>query len=152
MSAYTRDFTATTFIVKNGHTLLLWHNKVGAWLPPGGHIDKDELPEEAALREVEEETGLVVELLGSSQPLDNVVVLHTPVCILLEDISEGHQHIDLIYFARVKEGQARINPREASEMRWFSSEDLENREIADDIRQLGQRAIAASFPTLRTRD
>ena len=149
MSTPTRDFTATTFIVKKGRTLLLWHKKVGAWLPPGGHIDENELPEEAARREVMEETGLDVELLVAPYPLDNVTVLHTPVCILLEEISEGHQHIDLIYFARVKAGEARLNPREASQMRWYSHGDLEHREIADDIRQLGQQAIAACFPTLR---
>ena len=60
----TRDFTATTFVVEGDSTLLLWHNKVEAWLPPGGHIDPGELPEEAAVREVAEETGLRVELLG----------------------------------------------------------------------------------------
>ncbi|MFT5089652.1 MAG: ADP-ribose pyrophosphatase YjhB (NUDIX family) [Planctomycetota bacterium] len=151
MSTYTRDFTATTFIVKNSSTLLLWHNKIEAWLPPGGHIEENELPEKAALREVKEETGLDVELLGAQRLLDNVKVLHTPVCILLEDISEGHQHIDIIYFARIKDGKPRINPREASKMRWFSSSDLEDREIADDIRQLGQQAIAACFPTKKTR-
>ena len=55
LASITRDFTATTFVVHEGATLLLWHKKMQAWLPPGGHIDPGELPEEAALREVREE-------------------------------------------------------------------------------------------------
>lgn len=58
--ALTRDFTATTFVVHERRTLLLLHRKLGAWFPPGGHIDPNELPDEAALREVREETGLEV--------------------------------------------------------------------------------------------
>ena len=137
----TRDFTATTFVVQSGRTLLLWHRKVGAWLPPGGHIDPDELPEDAAIREVIEETGLSVELLGSRNRWGEVEVLRRPVCILLEDIEPGHQHIDLIYFARVLAGQARVNPQESTQLRWCSPADLEDSTIAEDIRILGLQAI-----------
>lgn len=147
MSLITRDFTATTFVVDQQRTLLLWHKKVGAWLPPGGHIDPNELPEEAALREVREETGLTVRLLGGQRQCDNVKVLHQPVCLLLENISPGHQHIDLVYFARLVGGTAAINPRESESMQWFDHAALENRLIADDIRNLGQQAIAACFPS-----
>lgn len=147
MSLITRDFTATTFVVERQKTLLLWHKKIGAWLPPGGHIETNELPEEAAVREVREETGLTVQLLGGQRQLDNVRVLYQPVCILLEDISQQHQHIDLIYFARVINGTAQINPMESESMEWFDYGDLENRLIADDIRHLGQQAISACFPT-----
>lgn len=140
----TRDFTATTFVVREDRTLLLWHNKVNAWLPPGGHIHPDELPETAACREAMEETGLEVELLGQQQQWGGVHVLRTPACILLEDISPGHQHIDLIYFARAKEGQPRINAQESGGLRWYTSAELESPEIAPDIRILGCQAIAAA--------
>jgi 8-oxo-dGTP pyrophosphatase MutT (NUDIX family) len=95
------------------------------------------------VREVQEETGLEVELLGAQGRWGQVQVLRTPFCILLEDIEPGHQHIDLIYFARVKGGDIRLDPREASSYRWYSAEELDSPEIAQDIRILGRQAIAA---------
>jgi 8-oxo-dGTP pyrophosphatase MutT (NUDIX family) len=137
----TRDFTATTFVVHEGRTLLLLHRKLGKWFPPGGHIDPHELPDQAALREVREETGLEVELLARSRRLGSVSILPQPYCILLEDISPGHQHIDLIYFARVCGGSLALAEREAYAMRWLTWEALDDPEIAEDIRELGRRAI-----------
>jgi ADP-ribose pyrophosphatase YjhB (NUDIX family) len=139
--ALTRDFTATTFVVDQGRTLLLHHRKLGMWLPPGGHIDPHELPDQAALREVREESGLEVELLESGYVLGPVRVLPQPYCVLLEDIGPGHQHIDLIYFARVSGGTLAPAEREAHAARWYSWEDLGEPEIAEDIRELGRRAI-----------
>ena len=140
-----RDFTATTFVVQNRKTLLLWHNKIQAWLPPGGHIEEGELPEEAALREVVEETGLEVEFVGAeSAALGNVTVLRQPACILLEDINPSHQHIDLIYFARVSGGTLSVDPQSASDFRWCSLDGLDAPEIPEDIRALGRNAIAVA--------
>lgn len=137
----TRDFTATTFVVHEGRTLLLLHRKLGKWFPPGGHIDPHELPDQAAIREVREETGLEVELLARGRRLGAVRVLPQPYCILLEDISPGHQHIDLIYFARVCGGRLAHAEREAHAARWLTWEALDDPEIAEDIRELGRRAI-----------
>jgi ADP-ribose pyrophosphatase YjhB (NUDIX family) len=137
----TRDFTATTFVVHEDRTLLLHHRKLGMWLPPGGHIDPHELPDQAALREVREESGLEVDLLTGGYMLGHVRVLPQPYCVLLEDISPGHQHIDLIYFARVSSGTLAHAEREARAARWYSWEDLADPEIAEDIRELGRRAI-----------
>src|ERR671938_1256409 len=89
--ALTRDFTATTFVVHEQRTLLLHHRKLGMWLPPGGHIDPHELPDQAAIREVREESGLEVELTAQGRMLGRVRVLPQPYCILLENISPEHQ-------------------------------------------------------------
>lgn len=137
----TRDFTATTFVVYEERTLLLLHRKLGQWFPPGGHIDPHELPDQAAIREVREESGLEVELLARGDMLGRVRVLPQPYCILLEDISSNHQHIDLIYFARVCGGSLAHAEREAHAARWFTWEALGDPEIAEDIRILGRLAI-----------
>jgi 8-oxo-dGTP pyrophosphatase MutT (NUDIX family) len=100
-----RHFTVTGFVTSGGRTLLHWHRKLGMWLPPGGHIEPDEDPVEAVIREVQEETGLSVEVIGAEQPLpfERPAQLAPPVTILVEDIPEPgnfHQHIDMIYFCR----------------------------------------------------
>ncbi len=145
----TRDFTATTFVVRNGELFLLWHNKLQTWFPPGGHIHVNELPHVAALREVKEESGLNVRLIlpgDGGQTWGPVEVLHQPVCVLLEDIEPGHQHIDLIYFAICLDNEpACINLREAREGRWITAADLASaQDIHEDIQILGLRALAAA--------
>ena len=139
----TRDFTATTFVVQNGRTLLLFHRQIQEWFPPGGHIHQDELPCEAAIREVQEESGLEVELLATSFPMGTVTVLSKPECILLEQITPDHQHIDLIFFARVVGGELKVAESEAEGHRWCSPADLEAGDIKEDIRRLGIMAIDA---------
>ena len=102
----TRHFTATTFVVSGGRVLLHRHPKQGLWLPPGGHIERDELPHVAAVREVEEETGLKVRLhsetlaAAMSEEMECPVVPQ-PAFILVEDINPFHQHIDFTYYALV---------------------------------------------------
>ena len=144
MPSVTRDFTATTFIVDDGRTLLLYHNQIRKWLPPGGHIHRDELPCDAAVREVREESGLDVRLLSSRTRMGDVQVLNEPECILLEDITPDHQHIDLIYFACVTGGELCVSPSEAEGHRWCRPEDLNADDIPEDIRRLGKMAIEAA--------
>jgi len=52
--------TAGGCLIHEGKTLLIKHKKLGVWLCPGGHIDPDELPHQAAEREFWEETGVKV--------------------------------------------------------------------------------------------
>ena len=58
----TRHFTATVLIVHDNKVLLHRHKTRGALLPVGGHVDRDELPQDAAVREAREEAGLEIVL------------------------------------------------------------------------------------------
>ena len=92
------------FVVWRGRVLLHQHRKLGIWLPPGGHVEPAELPDEAAVREVREETGVSVELLGDvaiTAPGPRQLV--RPRGVQLEEIAPGHEHIDLVYLARPAE-------------------------------------------------
>ena len=55
--------TASGCLIHDDKVLLIKHRKLGIWLTPGGHIDPDELPHQAAEREFWEETGVKVKVL-----------------------------------------------------------------------------------------
>ena len=101
-----RHFTATGFVVHGDATLLHWHHRVQAWLPPGGHIEPNEDPVQAVKREVLEEAGLQVEVLntGAELRLPYPEEVISPYTIMVEDIHDPvqgfHKHIDMIYFCR----------------------------------------------------
>ncbi len=137
-----REFVATVYVVKDDKVLLIHHKKLKMWIPVGGHIHENELPCDAAKREVFEETGLKVRLIGSEQEkLGRVKVLVHPVTIQLEDIKHNHQHIDLIYYAEVAGGKEKINKDETFGMKWFSEKDLTESENLGNL--VKEQAIAA---------
>lgn len=139
-----RDFTVATFVVNEQQVLLLWHRKIQKWLPPGGHIEANELPDEAAVREVREETGLSVELIGErGLPIDRPHQLVRPYGIQLEDIQPGHQHIDLIYFARLVAGSSvqAIGNDESDMVRWCGTEEMPAIGVVEEVRIWADHAI-----------
>jgi 8-oxo-dGTP pyrophosphatase MutT (NUDIX family) len=147
MDAVTRDFTVAVFVVHRDHVLLHRHAKLGLWLPPGGHIEPDELPDEAALREVQEEAGIEVELTGPRgveiDAPDAPRQLVRPEGIQLEDISPGHQHIDLIYFARPAGADPRALPAVIDGMRWLEEAAFPTIDLTDEVATWAGKALAA---------
>ncbi len=139
----TRHFTATTFVVYDNQVLLHWHPKLQMWLPVGGHIDRDELPEEAAKREVWEEAGLAVTLHHAHHTLylDDARQLTQPAHVVLEDINPHHQHIDLIFFATSATTEVAPAADESQVLQWFTADDLRRWNIPDNARQLGLEAV-----------
>ena len=128
-----REFTSTVYILDENKVLLIFHKKLQKWLPPGGHIDPNETPPEAAIREAYEETGLHIELL----PQENVWVnesnaksIERPYLCLLEEIPQhrdvpAHQHMDMIFLARPLRGILNENPQETNGIKWFSWDEIE---------------------------
>jgi len=148
----TRHFTATTFVVHDGATLLHEHERLGLWLPPGGHLERDELPHEAALREVREETGLAVDLLRDAPGGESKLArpIPRPQQFLLEDINVadgevGHQHVDFVYFAAAPHRDLDPAPDEpgVDEWEWFTATELESGpdNLPDDVVTAARAAI-----------
>jgi 8-oxo-dGTP pyrophosphatase MutT (NUDIX family) len=121
------DFTVAIFVVHEQKVLLIHHRKLDKWLPLGGHIELDEDPEQAALREAREESGIDVELLGERPPTTEpgTRALIAPRFLDIHRISATHEHIGMIYWARPKRGQATLAAEEHHDIRWCSAAELE---------------------------
>lgn len=55
-------------VTDGDHILLVHHRKAGLWLPPGGHVDPGETPQQTAQREIHEELGQDLPL-ASNRPV-----------------------------------------------------------------------------------
>jgi len=147
------DFTVAIFVVHDAKILLIHHRKLDKWLPLGGHIELDEDPEQAALREAKEESGLDVELLGERAPTTEpgTRALATPRYLDIHRITETHDHIGLIYWARPKTGAVRLADEEHHDIRWCSSEALDSLEppMSNAVKWYCRKAIeeVSSAPT-----
>ena len=148
----TRHFVATVYAVNGGAVALHEHDRLEMWLPPGGHVERDELPHEAARREVREELGLGVELVAPMDDLQSPTVqsIPRPQHFLLEDINVcdgevGHQHVDFVYYGRVDSRDVDPAPGEAvaAEWEWFTAADLDRwaDDLEPDVVEAGRRAI-----------
>jgi 8-oxo-dGTP pyrophosphatase MutT (NUDIX family) len=121
----------------------VYHRKLAMWLPPGGHIEPDELPDDAAVREVREETGVLCELVGErALAREYPRQLIRPEGVQLERIGPGHEHIDLVYFARPLE-DAIVPCPECERPGWYDLAELERLGVNDEIREWCRRAVQA---------
>lgn len=119
---YHRDYlpghiTGSSWIVDEAfeHVVLLHHGKLNKWLQPGGHADGDENILGVALREVEEETGLVNLKLVKSGIFD----------LDIHPIPEykgfpQHLHFDVRFIFTAPNRQALQCSNESHELKWIA--------------------------------
>jgi ADP-ribose pyrophosphatase YjhB (NUDIX family) len=143
-----KESTASVFVFHRGqegawHSALVWHPRLEEWMPAGGHVESDESAAEAALREVDEETGLAARLLpGPSVPLPagfphTQVITPWYVCEMRAGADnhtrEPHKHVDHVFLAVVDDITPRQQPVHA--VRWFTEQEMaEVSGIAEDSR------------------
>ena len=91
-----------------------------------------------------EETGLRIELVGEKrEDVSDPVQLHRPAGVQLENIGPGHQHIDLIYFAR-PDGPTSIHQKYSDDrVGWYGPEDWDGMSVNTEVRGWCERALSA---------
>jgi 8-oxo-dGTP diphosphatase len=107
-----------SIIVKNGDRILLLKRQGtthgnGTWAPPGGHMNFGESPEQAAIRETQEETAVNIDTVKFR--------------VITNDVfeTEGLHYITIWIEAKYVSGEPRINaPDEMSELAWFTWDNL----------------------------
>ncbi|MGC8547781.1 MAG: NUDIX hydrolase [Candidatus Micrarchaeia archaeon] len=133
---------AGCIISKDGKVLLIKHKKLGVWLYPGGHVEPNEHPHEAAVREAFEETGLHVRLFSCSKlniKTKEAISLPLPFAAMLENVpykTGAHLHFDLVYAAKPESGKVSFSKSEATGIRWFSKEELSSIDTFENVKQI----------------
>lgn len=144
------DFTCEVFIVRKDKVLLRKHDKYKIWLSVGGHIELDEDPNQAAVREVQEEVGLAIALWdkrGDARTFsDGTIGLIPPIFLNRNRINDSHEHVTFVYFAMTDTIALQQGATEVSdELHWFAREELDspNYDIRENIKYYAHAALDA---------
>ena len=117
---------AACVVLRDGKVLLGRHTYgvgKGLLILPGGYLNHGETPEQAAVREVWEETGVRVETEE------------------LVGIRFNAQDWYVIFLARYREGTARAGDEENSEIVWLDAEEALERDDVPDLTKWAIRSV-----------
>lgn len=110
---FPRILSVLCYAIRDGHTLMMHRRKepnLGLWTAPGGKLEWDEAPHETVVREMHEETGLVV----VNPTLRAVITEVSP--------SEDYQWMMFVYVAHQFEGE--VGQTHEGDLAWVPIADL----------------------------
>jgi 8-oxo-dGTP pyrophosphatase MutT (NUDIX family) len=112
--------TASAFIIDPNckKVLLIHHKKLNKWLQPGGHCDGETDTLSVALKEVSEETGLVIENLG--QEIFDLDIHTIPTH---KDIPQ-HEHFDVRYLLIADSNIPLVQNHETNQLKWIDLDEM----------------------------
>lgn len=144
-----RHFTASGIVLSgDDNVLLVRHRELGCWLYPGGHIDANEDPVQAVLREVREETGLTCQIIAESRfrhPAARVLAAPFTICVqdIRGDLRHGpHQHIDMVYVLRPASGLLTPQSSEVADCAWVPLRQAATLDTPPELPELIERAAS----------
>lgn len=101
-----------------GRRLLVQDAETGQWCAIGGAVEPDESPQQAALREAEEEAGVVLRL----GPI--LAVLGGPEYRMTYPNGDETSYVSIVFDATVVGGSPRPDAEETSAVGWFDQDHL----------------------------
>jgi ADP-ribose pyrophosphatase YjhB (NUDIX family) len=129
---------STTAAVRDADGRLLLIHKIDNdyWALPGGAMELGESVAEAAIREVQEETGVSVEITG-------IVGIYTdPGHVMAYSDGEVRQEFSVCFHAKPVSGEAREDGSETKEVRWVDPNSIPNMNIHPSMRRRIEDALA----------
>ena len=155
VKALNKHFVATGFVMNLDHSkmLMVHHKKLNKWAAPGGHIEADETPTEAALREIFEETGVKATILENENAqlcpkIGTETQLTTPYVMLSEYVPEhgvvkAHYHLDFVFLCEADENE-RIERQEieVNEVKWMTWQEIMEINTFDSIKNFAKSMIS----------
>jgi len=140
--------TASAWILSpdGGSVLLTHHRKLDRWLQLGGHVDGESQIELAALREAQEESGMVrfqFEAWFAAWSGGQIVPLDLDVHTIPAHAHEPqHQHWDLRFLLRALPGQELVRSSESHDLRWVPLAQLPQVTTEESVLRLGRKGAA----------
>lgn len=127
---FTRDnlwghMTASAWVVNPRHdrVLMVYHNLYHSWSWLGGHADGEEDLLSVAIREVQEESGLMT-VKPLSQAIFSLEVLTVEGHLKRGDYVSSHLHLNVTYLLEANDGEAlHVKADENSGVQWFTPEE-----------------------------
>ena len=135
-------FSSSAFVVNKERTkmVVVYHNIYGAWIYPGGHADGEDDLLSVAVREVEEETGLHVNVLDKD--IFAVQSLPTKGHVKRGKYVSAHTHFDTVYLLEADDTIPLVYREDESKgVKWISFEEADNETMCDFIRPIHKKLI-----------
>ncbi len=138
------DLVVAGYIFSGDKVLLIYNRKLNKWLPVGGHIELNETPDSALIREIKEETNLDIDFFNKSSTglIGNVKEdLAVPFCVNVHSVGD-HDHCALFYICNaVNKENLKIN-NEIKDFMWLNSEELRNHgQVQEDVKAQALKAF-----------
>lgn len=112
-----RHLVSYFVLVDSDRVLLVDHINAGLWLPTGGHVEPDEHPRDAAIREAREELGIEC-VFRDERPL-------FLTCSETVGATAGHTDVSLWYvLAGDRTAKFAYDDSEFRSVRWFSGDEV----------------------------
>jgi len=111
--------------------LLVRHQKDTPWVLPGGHLKQNENPSRALRREIKEELGIGIEILGIRNRTNDDMVMMLPLPVSMQELEYYDEEKDELirkcefrYFVRANSSDIQADEKEVKESRRFSISEL----------------------------
>ncbi len=138
------DLVVAGFVLHNNKLLFIKHKKLGVLLPPGGHIEENETPDDALQREIKEELDLNIAILGTQNlPCVGKMIknLAVPFYVNVHNVGD-HNHCCLFYLCTVLSNKIKHNEKELDGFCWLDESEIENhKQIPEDVKNIAKLAF-----------